>query len=87
MAWTTDVVHLRVPATSANLGPGFDALGLALSLYDEVEAWVCESGLAIEISGDGADLAGVGRTTWSCGRCGRRSPSPEASRPDWGCAA
>ena len=60
MAWTTDVVRVRVPATSANLGPGFDALGLALSLYDEVEAWVCESGLAIEISGDGADLAGAG---------------------------
>src|ERR1700751_5232536 len=60
MAWTTDAVRVRVPATSANLGPGFDALGLALSLYDEVEAWVCESGLSIEISGDGADLAGTG---------------------------
>ena len=60
MAWTTDVVRVRVPATSANLGPGFDALGLALSLYDEVEAWVCESGLSIEISGEGADLAGAG---------------------------
>ncbi len=60
MAWTTDVVRVRVPATSANLGPGFDALGLALSLHDEVNAWVCESGLSIEISGEGADLAGVG---------------------------
>jgi homoserine kinase len=59
MAWTTDVVRVRVPATSANLGPGFDALGLALSLYDDVEAWVCESGLSIEISGDGADLSGA----------------------------
>src|SRR4030095_7364027 len=57
MAWTTDVVRVRVPATSANLGPGFDALGLALSLYDEVEAWVCESGLSIEISRDGQNLA------------------------------
>src|ERR1700753_1053416 len=53
-------VLVRVPATSANLGPGFDALGLALGLYDEVDAWVCESGLSIEISGEGADLAGVG---------------------------
>ena len=60
MAWTHDVVRVRVPATSANLGPGFDALGLALSLYDDVEAWVCESGLSIDISGEGADLAGVG---------------------------
>ena len=60
MAWTTDVVGVRVPATSANLGPGFDALGLALSLYDEVEAWGCASGLSIEISGEGANLAGAG---------------------------
>jgi homoserine kinase len=54
------VVRVRVPATSANLGPGFDTLGLALSLYDEVEAWVCESGLSIEVSGEGADLAEAG---------------------------
>jgi homoserine kinase len=60
MAWTTDMVRVRVPATSANLGPGFDALGLALSLYDEVDARVRESGLSIEISGEGADLAGAG---------------------------
>jgi homoserine kinase len=60
MAWTQDVVRVRVPATSANLGPGFDALGLALSLYDDVEAWACASGLSIEIEGEGADLAGTG---------------------------
>ena len=60
MACMTDTVRVRVPATSANLGPGFDALGLALSLHDEVDAWVCESGLSIEISGEGADLAGAG---------------------------
>jgi len=60
MAWTTDVVRVRVPATSANLGPGFDALGLALSLHDDVDAWVCASGLSVEVSGEGADLAGAG---------------------------
>src|SRR5271169_3071323 len=60
MAWTQDIVRVRVPATSANLGPGFDALGLALSLHDDVDAWVCESGLSIEISGEGENLAGVG---------------------------
>jgi homoserine kinase len=60
MAWTTDVVRVRVPATSANLGPGFDALGLALSLHDDVEARVCEPGLSIEVSGEGADLAKAG---------------------------
>jgi homoserine kinase len=50
-------VRVRVPATSANLGPGFDALGLALALYDEVEAWITESGLSIEVSGEGPHLA------------------------------
>ncbi|HLY34720.1 MAG TPA: hypothetical protein VKQ07_09320 [Jatrophihabitantaceae bacterium] len=56
-AFDTDGVHVRVPATSANLGPGFDALGLALDLYDDVSARVIEAGLAIEVSGEGADLA------------------------------
>lgn len=45
---------VRVPATSANLGPGFDALGLALSLHDEVEARTTGGGLDIEVSGEGA---------------------------------
>jgi homoserine kinase len=58
MAWTDGVtVRVRVPATSANLGPGFDALGLALTLHDEVAVRVTGSGLSIEISGEGADLA------------------------------
>src|SRR5215813_14439249 len=60
MAWTSEAVRVRVPATSANLGPGFDALGLALSLHDEVDAWVSTSGLSIEVAGEGADLAGAG---------------------------
>ena len=37
--------HVRVPATSANLGPGFDALGLALAWYDDVSASARGSGL------------------------------------------
>jgi homoserine kinase len=55
-----EVVHVRVPATSANLGPGFDALGLALGLYDDLEVRVTEGGLRIEIEGEGQDLAGAG---------------------------
>lgn len=42
-----------VPASSANLGPGFDSLGLALSLYDEINVETVESGLTIEVSGEG----------------------------------
>jgi homoserine kinase len=47
-------VLVRVPATSANLGPGFDALGLALALHDEVEARITRSGLDIDVTGEGA---------------------------------
>ncbi len=31
------MIRVRVPATSANLGPGFDSLGIALSIYNEYE--------------------------------------------------
>jgi homoserine kinase len=44
---------VRVPATSANLGPGFDALGLALTLYDTVSAQISET-TSVEITGEGA---------------------------------
>ncbi|MGI5160471.1 homoserine kinase [Microbispora sp. CA-102843] len=48
-------VVVRVPATSANLGPGFDSLGLALDLYDEVEAEISASpGVRIAVEGQGA---------------------------------
>jgi homoserine kinase len=60
MAWSGEPVRVRVPATSANLGPGFDALGLALSLHDEVEARVTAGGLSIEVTGEGAGLAEAG---------------------------
>lgn len=42
------------PATSANLGPGYDAFGLALALYDEVTCEVTASGLEIEVTGEAA---------------------------------
>lgn len=48
-------VRVSVPATAANLGPGFDSLGLALSLRDELVAEVTPDGLEIEVSGEGAD--------------------------------
>ncbi|OBI82751.1 homoserine kinase [Mycobacterium sp. E740] len=43
-----------VAASSANLGPGFDSLGLALSLYDEIVVETTDSGLAVEVEGEGA---------------------------------
>jgi homoserine kinase len=50
-------ITVRVPATSANLGPGFDSFGLALGLYDVVTAQIRPEGLAIEVSGAGAETA------------------------------
>lgn len=53
-------LHLRLPATSANLGPGFDALGLAMALYLSIDAEVSESGaFSIEATGRNADLCSV----------------------------
>jgi homoserine kinase len=51
--WSQWPARVRAPATSANLGPGYDALGLALALHDEVEARVTDGGLIIEVSGEG----------------------------------
>ncbi len=49
-------VTLRVPASSANLGPGFDCVGLALGVWDEATVTVTEEpGLVIEVTGAGAD--------------------------------
>lgn len=60
MIWSQHPVRVRVPATSANLGPGFDALGLALGLHDDVEAQVTEGGLAVAVSGEGEETAAAG---------------------------
>ncbi|MER5637699.1 homoserine kinase [Kitasatospora sp. NPDC002227] len=54
-AFRAAAVRVRVPATSANLGPGFDAFGLALGLYDDVVVRVADSGLSVDIAGQGAD--------------------------------
>jgi homoserine kinase len=48
-------VSVRVPASTANLGPGFDSLGMALGIYDEIEVRSTDSGLNIRMEGEGAD--------------------------------
>jgi homoserine kinase len=48
-------VTVSVPATSANLGPGYDCLGLALGLRDELVGEVLPSGLEVAVDGGGAD--------------------------------
>lgn len=49
-------VTVRVPATSANLGPGYDSLGLALSLYDTLTVETLDTGeLLFELTGEGSE--------------------------------
>ena len=48
-------VRVRVPASSANIGPGFDSIGLALGIWDECLVTVtAEPGLRIDVEGEGA---------------------------------
>lgn len=56
-------VRVRVPATSANLGPGFDTLGLALTLYNRFQLERLEEGgrVLIEATGPEADRVPTGR--------------------------
>ena len=59
--------RVRVPATSANLGPAFDSAGLALARHDVLDVSVTD-GLEVEVAGVGAaDLP--------------REPPPDRSRP------
>ena len=55
MSFVDGPVTVVVPATSANLGPGFDSLGLALGFTDELTAEVLPQGLEVVVSGEGAD--------------------------------
>ena len=76
---TPPAVRVRVPASTANLGPGFDALGLALARYDEVEVALAPSGLRVEVRGEGAGQVPTDETNLvvralraACARCGYR---------------
>ncbi|MGH3821665.1 MAG: homoserine kinase [Pseudonocardiaceae bacterium] len=77
MTGSKAAVRVRVPASSANLGPGFDALGLALALYDEVEVSPAAAGLRVEVRGEGAGSLPTGEENLvvralraACARCG-----------------
>ncbi len=75
-------ISLRVPATSANCGPGFDTLGLACSLYNDFSYEITENrGFQLEVTGEGAEfLKPSGRNlafaaffkVWNLAAAGRR---------------
>jgi hypothetical protein len=82
-------VTVRVPATSANLGPGFDSLGLAFAFYDEVtvEAYAMAPDLRRSGSVSRARAPAscrVMRATWLFGHCVRGSP--ERGQGGQGCS-
>lgn len=56
------MIQVTVPATSANMGPGFDCLGVALGLYNRIEVESREEGLIIENLGKDADILPVDET-------------------------
>jgi homoserine kinase len=55
-------IRVRVPASSANLGPGFDTLGLALGLYDQVDVEVTAGGLSVQVFGEGVHTVPLDET-------------------------
>ncbi|MGH3474769.1 MAG: homoserine kinase [Aeromicrobium sp.] len=55
MSFVAGAVAVRTPASAANLGPGYDTLGLALTMHDRLEAGVLDDGLEVVVRGEGAD--------------------------------
>ena len=69
-----------VAASSANLGPGFDSIGLAVGLYDEIIVETTDSDLVVEVDGEGAgELAlGPGHLVARAVECGLRAAGVSA---------
>jgi homoserine kinase len=74
-------VRVSVPASTANLGPGFDCLGLALGLRNTIDVTVLEDGFELTIDGEGAErlrkdrgnlIARAADAVWS--HVGRKPP-------------
>lgn len=55
-----DRARVRVPATSANLGPGFDAFGLALSIWDDIHLEAIAGETTVHVKGEGAHTLPAG---------------------------
>jgi homoserine kinase len=55
-------VRVRVPATVANLGPGFDALGVAVRMHLDIEIEPRRDSVEIEVEGEGADQLAADET-------------------------
>ncbi len=61
------LVRVKAPATTANMGPGFDCLGLALDVWNTLEVETLNGGESVvEVFGEGAGELGTGRDTLIC---------------------
>lgn len=69
-------VKVTVPASSANLGPGFDTLGLAVDFTDVVEVEATDSGLEVIVHGEGE-----GRSRSTSGTSSSVRSAPVCVRP------
>lgn len=58
------MIRVRVPATTANLGPGFDCMGMALDLWNTftMEPWGSAGDVLVESTGEGAEKLPTDRT-------------------------
>ena len=70
-----------VAASSANLGPGFDSVGLALGLYDEIVVETIDSGLIVEVEGRARATSRTLMSTSWCGRSITAWPPPGRAPP------
>ena len=55
-----DFVAVKVPATSANMGPGFDCLGIALDLWDDIAVHATTGATSVVVEGEGAHTVSQG---------------------------
>ena len=78
------VLEVRVPGSSANLGPGFDSIGLALGIWDTYRVSLTGGpGLEIVLEGEGGRRrARATSGTWSTARCCAPGPPSASTRPE-----
>ncbi len=63
VTFVSGAVRIVVPASSANLGPGFDSIGLALAVHDELIAMVTsDAGIKVDVEGEGAGSVATDET-------------------------
>lgn len=60
MRFVTDHATVTVPATTANLGPGFDSIGMALEMRDRIIVRATTGGARITVRGEGQQTSGLG---------------------------